>query len=55
MLTDGIQTPDPDAEDPIQIANEIRAEGTSIVVVYIGKPGKVVTTSLNHIAGMIIT
>ena len=37
ILTDGSQTKDADAEDPVKIANEISASGIIVLVVGIGK------------------
>ena len=49
MLTDGSQTQDAGAEDPGDIADELRADGINILVVGIGKG--INETELEHIAG----
>ena len=49
VLTDGSQTPDPDAENPGLIADEIRDKGVQIVAVGVGNGTNVL--ELDHIAG----
>ncbi|XP_057306435.1 collagen alpha-5(VI) chain-like isoform X2 [Hydractinia symbiolongicarpus] len=49
LLTDGSQTPDADAEEPGDIADELRKQGITILVVGIGSG--VNSTELAHIAG----
>merc|ERR1712168_1452028 len=48
LLTDGSQTADADAEDPGDIADELRAVGISLIVVGIGAGTN--QTELNHMA-----
>ena len=49
LLTDGTQTQDAGAEDPGDVAEELRADGINILVVGIGRG--VNETELTHIAG----
>ena len=49
LLTDGSQTQDAGAEDPGDVADELRKDGVNIIVVGIGQG--VNTTELDHIAG----
>lgn len=49
LLTDGSQTQDAGAEDPGDVAEELRKDGVKILVVGIGKG--VNATELEHIAG----
>ena len=49
LLTDGTQTQDAGAEDPGDIAEELRADGINILVVGIGRG--INETELTHIAG----
>ena len=49
LLTDGSQTQDAGAEDPGDIADELRQSGISVIVIGIG-PGTN-QTELNHMAG----
>ena len=49
VLTDGSQTPDPDAENPGLIADEIRKTGVSIVAVGVGNGTNLL--ELDHISG----
>ena len=49
LLTDGSQTQDAGAEEPGEIAEELRKEGINVIVVGIGKGVNV--TELRHIAG----
>ena len=49
LLTDGSQTKDKDAENPINIAAEIQASGINLIIVGIGKG--VNQTELDHMAG----
>ena len=49
LLTDGSQTADTDAEDPGDIADELRSSGIRMLVIGIGSG--INQTELNHIAG----
>ena len=49
LLTDGTQTQDAGAEDPGDIAEELRADGINILVIGIGRG--INETELTHIAG----
>ena len=49
LLTDGSQTAGADAEDPGDIADELRKDGVSVIVVGIGRGVK--QTELDHMAG----
>ena len=49
LLTDGSQTQDPDAEDPNEIADELREAGITILAIGVG-PG-INEKELNEIAG----
>ena len=49
LLTDGTQTVDADSEDPVQISDELRSAGVTVLVVGVG-PG-VNTVELSRLAG----
>ena len=49
LLTDGSQTPSPDAEDPTSISDELRSSGITLLVVGIG--ADVNAQEMSNIAG----